>query len=158
AVLALYLVVARGEMLGPWERVMLVAFVAFAAATHNATLAVLLMLLTAGLLISLFVRLAVPWRGIARGVLALALGAALLVAADYVVAQRIAWTPGGIALLFGRFLNDGIVKRYLADHCPDPRFKLCDHLDELPDDADVFFWGQGLFDRLGRFQGMNEEM
>ena len=158
AVLALYLVVARAEALGPWERVALIAFVAFAAATHNATLAVLLMLLVAGLLISLLDRRTVPLRGLARGALALALGAALLVAANYAVARRIAWTPGGVALLFGRMLNDGIVKRYLNEHCPDPRFKLCDHLSELPDDADVFFWGESVFDRLGRFEGMNEEM
>jgi hypothetical protein len=55
-------------------------------------------------------------------------------------------------------LQDGIVKRYLDEHCPDPRLRLCDHRDELPADADMFFWGQGLFDRLGRFQGLNDEM
>src|SRR5262249_20048698 len=83
--------------------------------------------------------------------------AALLFAGNYAVARRLAWTPGGIALAFGRMLNDGIVKRYLTERCPDPRFKLCDHLHELPDDADVFFWGASVFDRLGRFQSMNEE-
>ena len=60
--------------------------------------------------------------------------------------------------MFGRMLKDGIVKRYLDEHCPDPRFRLCDHLAELPDDADVFFWGESMFDRLGRFEGMNDEM
>ncbi len=157
-VLALYLMVARADALRPWECIALVGFVACAAATHNATLAVLMMLLVAGVLIALFDRRVVPWAGIARGALALALGAALLVASNYVIARRLAWTPGGIALMFGRMLNDGIVKRYLTEHCPDPRFKLCDHLHELPDDADVFFWGESVFDRLGRFQGMNEEM
>src|SRR5262245_31426581 len=156
-VLALYLVVVRADALRPWERIALVGFVAFAAATHNATLAVLLMLVAAGALIALFSRTIVPWTGLLRGVVALALGAALLVAANYVVARRLAWTPGGIALMFGRMLNDGIVKRYLTEHCPDPRFKLCDHINELPDDADVFFWGEGVFDRLGRFKGLNEE-
>ena len=55
-------------------------------------------------------------------------------------------------------LQDGIVARFLADHCPDPRFKLCAHRAELPNDADEFFWGEGIFDRLGRFQGLNDEM
>ena len=76
----------------------------------------------------------------------------------YLVAKRLAWTPGGIGLTFGRMLQDGIVKRYLDEHCPDPRLRLCDHRDELPSDADMFYWGQGLFDRLGRFQGLNDEM
>jgi len=88
----------------------------------------------------------------------LALGPIMLVAANYAVAGQIAWTPGGIALSFGRMLQDGIVARFLAEHCPDPRFKLCDHRDELPTDADVYFWGESIFDRLGRFQGLNDEM
>ena len=44
----------------------------------------------------------------------------MLFAADYAVAGRLAWTPGGFALSFGRMLQDGIVKRYLDEHCPDP--------------------------------------
>jgi hypothetical protein len=55
-------------------------------------------------------------------------------------------------------LQDGIVARFLAEHCPDPRLKLCEHRDELPADADAFFWGESLFDRLGRFEGLNAEM
>ena len=57
-------------------------------------------------------------------------------------------------------LQDGIVTRYLADHCPDPRLKLCAHRHELPTDADVFFWsGKGsVFNNLGRFAGLGDEM
>jgi hypothetical protein len=91
-------------------------------------------------------------------VLALTLGASLLVATNYVVARRLAWTPGGIALMFGRMLNEGIAQRFLTEHCPDPRFRLCDHISELPNDADKFFWGEGVFDQLGRFQGLSDEM
>lgn len=158
AVLALYLIVVRADVLARRQRVALIAFVAFAAATHNATLAVLMLLLAAGILIALIDRAVVPPAGVARGALALALGAALLIAANYVVARRLAWTPGGTALAFGRMLNDHIVERFLSERCPQARFKLCDHLDELPEDADVFFWGESVFDRLGRFKGMNEEM
>ena len=78
--------------------------------------------------------------------------------ADYVVAKRLAWTPGGFALSFGRMLQDGIVKKYLDEHCPDPALQLCAYKDQLPDDADVWFWGSALFDRLGRFAGLGEEM
>ena len=158
AVLALYLVVTRADTLLAWERVALMAFIAFAVATHNATLAVLMLLVAAGLIIALFDRKLVPLAGVGRGAGALMLAAALLVTTNYAVAGRLAWTPGGIALLFGRMLNEGIAQRFLAEHCPDPRFKLCDHLSELPNDADVFFWGESVFDRLGRFKGMNAEM
>jgi hypothetical protein len=158
AVLALYLVVTRADTLTAWERPALLGFIAFAAATHNATLAVLMLLVAAGLVFALFDRKLVPLVGVGRGALALALAAALLVTTNYAVARELAWTPGGIALLFGRMLNEGIAQRFLAEHCPDPRFKLCNHLSELPSDADKFFWGESVFDELGRFRGMNAEM
>ena len=84
---------------------------------------------------------------------------ALLLAANYAVAGRLAWTPGGSAIPFGRMLQAGIVARYLAEHCPDPRLpKLCANRDKLPTDTDFFFWGSDLFDELGRFEGLGEEM
>jgi hypothetical protein len=158
AVLALYLVMVRGDALMRWERIGLMAFIAFAVATHNATLAVLMLLVAVGVVFALFDCRLVPLMGVGRAALALALGAGLLVSMNYVVSGKVAWTPGGIALMFGRMLNEGIAQRYLTEHCPDPRFKLCDHISELPNDADVFFWGEGLFDRLGRFKAMNVEM
>ena len=72
-----------------------------------------------------------PLASLGRGALALALGAVLVLAADFVVAKRLAWTPGGFALSFGRMLQDGIVKKYLDQHCPDPALRLCAYKDQL---------------------------
>jgi hypothetical protein len=82
----------------------------------------------------------------------------MLLAANYAVAGRVAWTPGGAAITFGRMLQTGVVARYLEEHCPDPRFRLCAHQKELPSDADKFFWGDSVFNTLGRFEGLNDEM
>jgi hypothetical protein len=158
SVLALYLMVRRNAALARWERAALFLFVAFSAATHSATLMVLLALLLASVPVAVFDRRLVPFVGIARGLAALALGAVMLIAANYAVAGQLVWTPGGISTPFGRMLQTGIVTRYLDDHCPDPRLKLCAHRSELPDNADLFFWGESVFDRLGRFEGMNDEM
>ncbi len=158
SILALYLLVMRADALARVERGALWVLIAFSAATHSATLLVLVALLGAGLLAAFFNRRLVPFAGLAKAFAALVLGAAMLVAANYAVAGRLAWTPGGVAIAFGRMLQTGIVARYLDDHCPDPRLKLCDHRAELPRDADVFFWGESVFDRLGRFEGMNDEM
>jgi hypothetical protein len=158
AVLAMYLVVVRGDSLGRWERLGLIALTAFAAASHSATLVLLLGLLVVAVAVRFAWRRFIPISGLQRGAAALVLGAAMLVAANYAVAGRLSWTPGGIALSFGRMLQDGIVARYLAEHCPDPRFRLCEHQAELPPDADTFFWGKSIFDRLGRFDGLGEEM
>jgi hypothetical protein len=56
-------------------------------------------------------------------------------------------------------LQAGIVAHYLAERCPDPRLpKLCANREKLPDNTDLFFWGSDLFDELGRFEGLGEEM
>jgi hypothetical protein len=157
-VCALYLLLLRGEALTRAERIGLIALIAVASATHSATFAVLLALLAAGWLVRLLERARTQTRALWHGIVALVLGATLVLAADYVVAKRLAWTPGGFALSFGRMLQDGIVKKYLDAHCPDATLKLCSYKDQLPTDADVWFWGSPLFDKLGRFAGLGTEM
>ena len=155
-VLAFYLLLMRGEKLAVRERIGLSILIAVSVATHSATLAVLLVLCACAVPLWLIGR--VPFSRLRNGVFALALGAAMVFAANAIVAKRLAWTPGGFALAFGRMLQDGIVKRYLDDHCPDPKLQLCIYKDELPTDADVWFWGSPLFDKLGRFAGLDSEM
>src|SRR6478672_5102377 len=159
AVLAVHLLIFADGALRRFERNALIALIAFAVATHSATFAVILALLAAAALAWWYFRIGAA-AGIARGIAALVLGAVMLVSANYLVAGRLAWTPGGLALSFGRMLQDGIVNRYLADHCPEQRLKLCKHRHELPTDADVFFWsGKGsIFNNLGRFAGLGDEM
>ncbi len=158
SVLALYLLLLHAETLTRAERIGLIALTAIGAATHSGTLAVLLAMLAAAACVFLFDAKRMPARALGRGAGALALSAVLVLGGEFFVAKRLAWTPGGPALSFGRMLQDGIVKRYLDDHCPDPALRLCAYKDELPEDADDFFWGEGLFDRLGRFEGLNDEM
>jgi hypothetical protein len=158
AVLAFHALVWHGDRIAPRERAALVAFIAFAVSTHSATYAVLLALGLAALVFSWLNAKLVPRRGLAHVTAAMVLGAAMLLAANYVVGGRLAWTPGGYGIAFGRMLQDGIVTRYLNDHCPDPRLKLCPYRNELPLDADKFLWGDSVFDRLGRFAGLGEEM
>jgi hypothetical protein len=157
-VLALYLLLLRNEMLKRGERIGLIALIAVAASTHNATMAVLAGLVVAAGLFRLLNPQGIPLQTIGRGLLALILGAVLVFAADFAVAKRLAWTPGGFALSFGHMLQDGIVTKYLNAHCPDPSLQLCAYKDQLPHYADTWFWGSPLFDRLGRFAGLGPEM
>jgi hypothetical protein len=157
-VLALHLLVVRADQLERWERPALIAFIAFAGATHSATLAVLLALSIAALVASLIDRTLVTRAAVAQAAAAIVLGAAMLLAANYALAKRLAWTPGGYGILFARMLQDGIVKRYLGEHCPDPRLRLCAYRGEIPQDADAFLWDGGIFNQLGRFDGLGDEM
>ena len=85
-------------------------------------------------------------------------GAIMLLSANFALSGQLAWTPGGYGVAFGRMLQDGIVTRYLRDHCPQEELKLCPYRDQLPATADQFLWGNSMFNTLGRFKGMNDEM
>ena len=158
AVLSLHLLVLHGERLATSERIALVVFTAFAAATHSATLGVLLGLCLLGVVARLWLRRRIALRGLMQGFLAIATGAAMLVAANFALSGQLAWTPGGVGVAFGRMMQDGIVAQYLRDHCADENLKLCPYRDALPATADDFLWGHSMFDTLGRFQGLNDEM
>src|SRR5690606_17503664 len=59
---------------------------------------------------------------------------------------------------FGRMLQDGLVARYLDEHCATERLKLCPYRHTLPPTADDFLWGHSVFNQLGRFEGLGAEM
>lgn len=158
AVLALYLLLLRPSALTRGERFAVIMLIAVSAATHSATIALLLALILPAVLWSIAQPHRMPFHRVGHGILALALGAALVLVANFALAKRLAWTPGGFALSFGRMLQDGIVHKYLDEHCPDSKLTLCLYKDELPRDADVWFWGSPLFNKLGRFAGLGEEM
>ena len=158
SVLSLYLLVLQGERLTTFEKIALFLFTAFAASTHSATLGVLLGLCGFGLVARPWLRGRISYGGLAQGLLALATGAAMLVAANFALSGQLAWTPGGTGVAFGRMMQDGIVAQYLRDHCPQQGLKLCPYRNTLPATADDFLWGHSMFDELGRFEGLNDEM
>ena len=156
SVLALHLILFAPDSLRRSERICSMLFVAFAASTHSATFAVLLAIVACAALVRLVWRDAVValWRGAG----AVALGALMLLTANFALSGNFAWTPGGYGLVFARMLQDGIVARYLDEHCAERALKLCPYRHALPRDADDFLWSGGVFDTLGRFDGLGEEM
>ena len=159
SVLSLFILVLHGDKVSSKERAALFVFTAFAAATHSATMAVLLGLCCVGWFARPFLRERIATRSLAQGTLTIAAGAVMLVSANYALSGQVAWTPGGYAIAFARMLQDGIVTRYLNDHCATQHFKLCPYRNELPETADDFLWSrETVFNKLGRFRGMNDEM
>ena len=159
SVLSLFLLVLHGDKISGIEKVALFAFTAFAAASHSATMAVLLGLCCMGWIARPFLRERISVAGLTQGTLTSAAGALMLLSANFALSGQLAWTPGGSAIAFGRMLQDGFVTRYLTDHCGEQRLKLCPYRDELPETADEFLWSRGsVFNRLGRFAGMSDEM
>lgn len=158
AVLALFVLVLHGGKISTLEKVALFVFTAFSAATHSATLGVLLGLCCVGWIIRPWLRRQIPLAGLVQGSFTAVAGALMLLAANFALSGELAWTPGGTGVAFGRMLQDGIVAQYLRDHCDKQHLKLCPYRDELPPTADDFLWGHSMFNTLGRFQGLNDEM
>lgn len=158
SILSLFLLVIGGRRTSTLEKIALFVFTAFAAATHSATLGVLLGLCAAGWMARPFLKERLPLAGLAQASLTIAVGGVMLVSANYALSGKLAWTPGGYGVAFGRMMQDGIVAQYLNDRCPRERYKLCPYRNELPASADEFLWGKSMFNTLGRFEGMNEEM
>jgi hypothetical protein len=159
SVLSLFLLVLHGDKISGLEKGALFAFIAFAAATHSATLAVLLGLCCVGWIARPLLHRRIPASHLAQGTLTIAAGAVMLLLANFALSGQVAWTPGGYSIAFARLLQDGIVTRYLHDHCPDQHLKLCPYRDDLPETADDFLWSrETVFNKLGRFPGMGDEM
>jgi hypothetical protein len=158
SILSLFLLVVGAGRTSTLEKISLFVFTAFAAATHSATLGVLLGLCIAGWMARPFLKQRLPLAGLAQASLTIVAGSLMLVSANYALSGKLAWTPGGYGVAFGRMMQDGIVARYLDDRCPRERYKLCPYRNELPATADEFLWGKSMFNTLGRFEGMNDEM
>jgi hypothetical protein len=158
AVLAQFLLVLHGDKLARTEKASLFVFTAFASASHSATLGVLTGLCALALLAWPWLKARIALPALALGGSALLTGAAMLLAANAALSGQFAWTPGGYGVAFGRMMQDGIVARYLADHCAQEQLKLCPYRDQLPATADEFLWGHSMFNTLGRFEGLEGEM
>jgi hypothetical protein len=158
SVLSLFLLAIGAGRTSALEKISLFVFTAFAAATHSATLGVLLGLCAVGWMARPFLKERLPLAGLTQASLTIVAGGVMLVSANYALSGKLAWTPGGYGVAFGRMMQDGIVARYLSDHCPRERYKLCPYRNELPATADEFLWGKSMFNTLGRFEGMNDEM
>jgi hypothetical protein len=158
SILSLFLLVVGGSRISAIEKVALFVFTAFAAATHSATLGVLLGLCVAGWMMRPLLGRRLPMAGLAQASLTIVAGGLMLISANHALSGKWAWTPGGTGVAFGRMMQDGIVARYLNDRCPYENFKLCPYRNELPATADEFLWGHSMFNTLGRFEGMNDEM
>ena len=158
SVLGLYILVLHGGRISKIEKGALFAFIAFSAATHSATMAVLLGLCCLGWMARPFLREHIAISGLLQGCLSLVAGAVMLLSANFALSGQLAWTPGGYGVAFGRMLQDGIVTRYLNEHCSQQKLKLCPYRNALPATADQFLWGNGVFNMLGRFKGLGDEM
>lgn len=142
AALALYLLAYADIVLARWERWLLGAVIAFAMASHMAA-AGMAVALVAAMALTHIRRLALPRARLTFAAASVAAGIVLCPASNVLLTGSFAFTPGGSTFLFGRLVEDGMVTRYLNDHCPDPAIRLCDYKGEIQQDADSWLWWGG---------------
>jgi hypothetical protein len=158
AVLALYLLSFHDERLARWERFLLAAVIVFAIASHMAAAGMCVAVVAALWLSARFKPLALPKprKWFAAG--SVATGIALCPISNLAITGNFAFTPGGSSFLFGRLIQDGIVARYLGEHCPDASLRLCDFKATLPNDRDDWLWdNDSPFRKLGSWKGLSAE-
>ncbi len=159
AVLALYLLALTGAALRRAERVALAALVAAAIASHMSILGLALMLVLAFAVWRLVSpRLGWPRPALAYPTASVGAGIALALLSNLAIAGEFAFTPGGETFLFGRLVQDGIVGRYLDEHCPDPSLRLCPYRHQLTSVADDWLWSNDSpLHKVGGWRGFAAE-
>lgn len=154
-VLAIYVLAFRRDARGRSSQIGLALVIALAVASHMAHLALALGLLAVVAAVKLRERgtsLAMPATAIAAGV-------AFLLGANALLARHFGFTPGAESFIFGRLVQDGIVQRFLDDHCPSPEYRLCAYRDRMPHTADGWNWGwDSPLGDLGDWDGFAPEM
>ena len=157
AVLSLYLVAFRRRALHRFEAVLLCAIVAFAEASHMGTLGLMLALLALLLALRLMgmrqarPRLTTPAAAIVAGV-------AFALLSNLAITGSFAFTPGGTTIAFTRLVDDGVVKHYLDDNCPNTEIRLCAFRNDLPQGRGEWLWNDtGPLAKLGGWQNYEDE-
>jgi hypothetical protein len=159
AVLGLYLLAFHLAALRGWERATLTAIIAFGMASHMTVMGVAIGLAAAFALLAPFApRLALPRPALLAPAGAIAVGILLAPVSNFSITGRFAFTPGGANFVFARIVEDGILARFLAEHCPDPALRICAYRGEVPATGNDWLWGDTpLWDKLGGPQGFDDE-
>lgn len=97
SVLSLFLLIVGAGRTSPLEKIALFVFTAFAAATHSATLGVLLGLCVAGWMARPFLKERLPLAGLAQASLTIVAGGLMLVSANYALSGKAARRPADTA-------------------------------------------------------------
>lgn len=153
-------ILAFGAALPAWRRLLLIPLVGLSVSVHMTHVAVacgLVLVLAALWLASRFV-LRMPRPRLALVVPAVALGVAIVPATHYLATGRAFLSASGQVLQLALFVQDGLAQKYLDEVCPNGAvLKLCAYKEELPETADEFLWGPSVFQKLGGWEGMQDE-
>lgn len=155
-ILAAALLIGFGDRLPLWRRLVLALMLAVGTAIHASHLPVALALVCAGCVALRLLRR--PAQAMLLPAAALLLGIAAIPAVHYLETGRAYMHKGGEIFLFARLVEDGIVARYLNEHCPLPDTVLCAFRDQLPSTHNGYLWEDTqAFDMAGGWEQSGPE-
>ncbi|MDA8229893.1 MAG: hypothetical protein M0006_00990 [Magnetospirillum sp.] len=153
-------VLAFGDALPRWRRLVLVPMVMISIAVHMSHVAVacgLAIVLVAMAVSARWLR-PMPRPRLGLPLLAVALGTLAVPATHWAATGEAFFSRSGRVLQMALFVQDGLAKKYLDAVCPQgAQLKMCAHKDELPATADEFLWGDSPFDSMGGWKAMHDE-
>ena len=153
-VLGCYLLMFRAERMGRGPRAAVFVLTALAIGSHPSHLGLIAGLLICGAVLALARRFmpALPQPRLAGPLGSFALALLLIVGANYGYTGEVFLNRSGSAFLFGRVMQDGLVKRVLDDTCPQSGYRLCALRDRLRGTTDGWLWSSNSgFRALGGF-------
>jgi hypothetical protein len=159
AVLALHLLIFRNDTLSTAERFALAGVVVFAIVSHMAAAGLAVGLVTVLWILGSIAPLSVPKPRLGLAAAAVGVGVLLCPISNWAIAGSFGFTPGGSSFIFGRLAEDGIVSKYLDQHCPDPTLRLCPFKTQFEDiDSDDWLWDpESPFWKLGGWHALAGE-
>jgi hypothetical protein len=142
-VLAIAMLAFHADGLQRWETITLIVVIAASIASHMSILALGLSIMALLAALHAFsIRIYLPQPTLAYPALAIVSGILLAPLSNFVITNQFVFTPGGFNFVFSRLVQDGIVRRYLADRCPDSTIQLCAYREEIPNTADDWLWAE----------------
>ena len=159
-VLAFWLLAFRGQQLSRVERWGLMAVAMLGMLSHMSCLALAIGLL----LVTGIDQMIVRWCGwpievrVRPLLLLVIITLFVMPVAHTLLLGKTGYTPGSPMFLFGRLVQDGLAKRWLAEHCPVDGIRLCSLQQRLPETADAFLWADNSpFRDIGSWEPQGEQ-
>lgn len=155
-------VLAYGEHLPRWRRLLLVPILALGVMVHMSHVAVAagLVLVLWGMWLGHILLRFIPRPAVGLASLGIMLGVVAVPLVHWGATGRAFFSASGHVLQLALFVQHGLVERYLEEVCPQgKKLKLCRYEDDLPETADEFLWAPWSFpfNKLGGWKGMMGE-
>lgn len=155
-ILAFGLLAAFGDRLPAWRKAALAAIIGLSTAVHPSHLLLALALLGGAVVAGRMLRS--PAHRIALPAIAVLCGLLAVPLVHFLETGRAYLHKSGEIFVFARLVEDGIVSRYLDEHCPKPEIGLCAFRDRLPSTHNAYLWDQpDAFRSIGGWRGSGPE-